>query len=121
MDNIAAEAAAAPAAAAAAIFRLFLLSFFETDLTLGRSLMAVFGRTSDGAAIGVGAVYGGVAFGNCEEAALVVPVTLVDVGPLSRKYRNRLVCIMFGYAGARAYRMHGPLALPFDAVEFKSM
>lgn len=33
----------------ASTFRLFLLSFFETDFTFGRSLIAVVGDTSDGA------------------------------------------------------------------------
>lgn len=33
-----------------------MLSFFDTDLTFGRSLIAVFGRTSDGATIGVDVV-----------------------------------------------------------------
>lgn len=37
------------AAAAAAALRIFLPSFFDTGLTLGRSLMAVFCDTSDGA------------------------------------------------------------------------
>lgn len=42
-------ATAAAAAAAAAALRIFLPSFLETGLTLGRSLMAVFCDTSDGA------------------------------------------------------------------------
>lgn len=33
----------------ASTLRLFLLSFFETDFTFGRSLIAVVGDTSDGA------------------------------------------------------------------------
>lgn len=44
-----AAAAAADSDETLAAFRLFLASFFETDLTLGRSLIAVFGSTSDGA------------------------------------------------------------------------
>lgn len=44
-------------------FRLFLLSFFDTDFTFGRSLMAVVGDTSDGA-IGEDVTGVMVAFGN---------------------------------------------------------
>lgn len=47
---------AAAMAAAAAALRIFLLSFFETDFTFGRSLIAVLGSTSDGATIGADVV-----------------------------------------------------------------
>lgn len=44
-----------------ALLRRFLLSFLDTGLTFGRSLMAVFCDTSDGAEIWVVVVVGGVA------------------------------------------------------------
>lgn len=47
----------------ATAFRLFLLSFFETDFTFGRSLIAVVGDTSDGA-IGEDVTVVMLAFGN---------------------------------------------------------
>lgn len=49
--------------AAATAFRLFLLSFFDTDFTFGRSLIAVVGDTSDGA-IGEDVTVVMLAFGN---------------------------------------------------------
>lgn len=47
----------------ATAFRLFLLSFFDTDFTFGRSLIAVVGDTSDGA-IGEDVTAVMLAFGN---------------------------------------------------------
>lgn len=47
----------------ATAFRLFLLSFFDTDFTFGRSLIAVVGDTSDGA-IGEDVTVVMLAFGN---------------------------------------------------------
>lgn len=73
---------AAAAAAAATAFRLFLLSFFETDFTFGRSLIAVVGDTSDGA-IGDDVTVVMLAFGNKFEifdelvAPAVVGVTVM--------------------------------------------
>lgn len=47
----------------ASTLRLFLLSFFETDFTFGRSLIAVVGDTSDGAS-GEDVTVEMLAFGN---------------------------------------------------------
>lgn len=79
-----AATAAAAAAAAATAFRLFLLSFFETDFTFGRSLIAVVGDTSDGA-IGDDVTVVMLAFGNKFEIFAEL-VTLTVAGVTTKYY-----------------------------------
>lgn len=76
----------------ATAFRLFLLSFFDTDFTFGRSLIAVVGDTSDGA-IGEEVTVVMLVFGNKYGVIfdeLVVAVVGVTVAKKKKKMRNKV-------------------------------
>lgn len=68
---------------ACSAFRLFFESFFDTDFTLGRSLIAVVGDTSDGA-IGDDVTVVMVAFGN--KLLIFVELVMLAVVDVTKKF-----------------------------------